>query len=422
MKFHVSSNMPGGKGIHAAVLPSATGLLIAFAALLSSFNVQAQAALPTVSCSSSSDAFSTGHDASTGGALAQGAAEPSWKFAFAGRPVTNPSIALSAIPEASWGPLTVYWTSPWSTSPYANANWVSPMGFSGAASQRWGYYRYQFNLDPAVNPADLSVQLSYLVDDVATEIYVNGVAQSTYAPVISPGSTFSTPPVSRTLTQDWKPGLNEIVFQVLDYGWVTGLLVQAEPTAVCNPTTVDITKTASASQVNVGGTFSYDIVLTNQGSQDATVAQLTDTPPADITLNAWACTAANGASCPVPSSGTGPLNLSNLALPPAATAGGAGGQLTFTLQASVNANATPGSLTNTVQATPDAATTQCSAASGGAAAAQCAASASITVVKPVTPEPAAPTPVPADAPWALLALGGLLAALGARKVRSQGSV
>jgi phospho-N-acetylmuramoyl-pentapeptide-transferase len=48
--------------------------------------------------------------------------------------------------------------------------------------------------------------------------------------------------------------------------------------------------------------------------------------------------------------------------------------------------------------------------------------ASINVVKPVTPEPAAPTPVPADAPWALLALGGLLAALGARKVRSQGSV
>lgn len=388
---------------------------------MSSSSVLAQAALPTVSCSSSSAAFSTGYDAATGGALPQNSVEPSWQFAFAGSPVTTPAIPLSAISPGAWTPLTVYWTTPWSTSPYNNANWVSPLNFSGAASQRWGYYRYQFNLDPAVNPADLSVQLSYLVDDVATEIYVNGVSQSAYSPVVSPGWTFAAPPVSRTLTQDWKPGLNEIVFQVLDSGWVTGLMVQAEPKALCNPTTVDITKTASASQVNVGGTFSYDIVLTNQGSQQASVSQLTDTPPADITLNAWACTAANGASCPVPGSGTGALNLANLVLPPAAAAGGPGGQLTFTLQASVNANATPGSLTNTAQATPDATTTQCSTTSGGASADQCTASASIEVIKPVTPV-TPPTPVPADAPWTLLALSGLLVGLGARKVKSRGSV
>lgn len=422
VKFNTSTNMPRAKGFSATVAPAATGLFIALAGLLSSFGAQAQAALPTVSCNSSSAAFSTGHNAATGGALPQNAVEPSWQFAFAGRPVTNPAVALSAIPPAAWTPLTVYWTAPWSESPYANANWVSPLGFDRANSQRWGYYRYQFNLDPAVDPADLAVQLSYLVDDSATEIYVNGVAQSAYAPIVNPGSAFSTPPVSRTLTQDWKPGLNEIVFQVLDYGWVTGLLVQAEPTAVCKPTSVDITKNASASQVNAGGTFSYDIVLTNQGSQQATVSQLTDTPPAGITLNAWACTAANGASCPVPSSGTGALNLANLALPPAAAAGDPGGQLRFTLQASVEANATPGLLTNTVQATPDATTTQCSATSGGASATQCTASASIEVIKPVTPPVTTPTPVPADAPWALLVLSGLLVGLGARQVISRDSV
>lgn len=185
-----------------AVLPSAIGLFIAFTGLMSSLNVHAQAGLPTVSCSMPSDVFSTGYDASTQGALAQNAPEPSWTFALAGRSVTNPPIALSAIPPADWRPLTVYWTTPWSISPYSNANWVSPLGFSGAASQHWGYYRYQFNLDPAVNPADLSVQLSYLVDDAVTEIYVNGVAQSAYAPVENPGSAFSTPPVSRTLTQE----------------------------------------------------------------------------------------------------------------------------------------------------------------------------------------------------------------------------
>lgn len=413
--------MPRVKGVNATVLPAATGLFMALAGLLSSFGAQAQAALPTVSCSSSSAGFSTGHNAATGGALPQNSLEPSWQFAFAGRPVANPAIALSAISPAAWTPLTVYWTAPWSTSPYNNANWVSPMGFNGAASQRWGYYRYQFNLDPAVNPADLSVQLSYLVDDGATEIYVNGVAQSTHAPVVNPGSEFITPPVSRTLTQDWKPGLNEIVFQVVDYGWVTGLLVQAEPKAVCNPATVDITKTASASQVALGAAFSYDIVVTSQGSQQATLTQLTDTPPAGITLNSWACTAANGASCPVPSSGTGPLNLANLALPPAAVPGDAGGKLTFTLQASVDANAALGPLTNTVQATPDATTTQCSATSGGTSAAQCTASASINVIKPVTPEPTrTPTPVPVDAPWAWLALSGLLVGLGVRKVKSRG--
>ena len=417
MKSNETSGRPKGKGMHAAALTGAAGLFIALAGLVSSFSVQAQTGLPTVSCSTSSEIFSTGYDAATQGALSQGATEPSWRFAFAGRPVSNPPTELSNISAAAWSPLTVHWSSPWSTSPFNNANWVSPMGFNGATSQRWGYYRFQFNLDPAVNPTDLSVQLSYLVDDALTEIYVNGVAQSTHAPVVTTAWTFSTPRISRTLEQDWTNGLNEIVFQVQDFGWVTGLLVQAEPKALCKPTTLDITKTASASQVALGGAFSYDIVLTNQGSQQATVTQLTDTPPADITINSWACTAENGASCPVPASGPGVPNLTNLALPPAAIAGGPGGKLTFSLQSTVSPTAVPGSLTNTAQATPDTTTTQCSSRSGGTSAAQCTAAANINVIKPVVPTPT-PTPVPVDDPWALLTLSGLLVGVGVRKVKA----
>jgi len=406
-----------------AAIPSVlAGVFLAFAGLATSFDALSQTAQPlTVSCSSSSALFSTGYDHTTQGALSQNQQDPYWGFAFAGSPVTNPPTPLASISAGAWTTPTVYWTTPWSTSPYSNANWISPLGFAGSSSQRWGYYRYQFKLDPSVNPADLSLQLSYLVDDAVTEIYVNGIAQSAHGAIVSPSSIFSTPPVSRTLVQDWKPGLNEVVFLVQDYGWVTGLLVQAEPKALCKPTTVDISKTASAAQVAQGGSFSYGIVLANQGSQSATVTQLTDTPPAGITLNSWTCAASNGASCPAPN-GSGAPNLTNLTLPAAAVAGNPGGTLTFTVQASADANATLGPLVNTVQATPNTNTTLCSAASGGASAAQCVATASINVVKPVTPaDPPPPNPVPVDAPWALLALGGLLAGLGVTRAAARRS-
>jgi uncharacterized repeat protein (TIGR01451 family) len=382
------------------------GLLVL--AGMACLGVQAQTAAPlTVSCSTSPNVVNTAYNHATQGYLAAGQNDPYWGIAYAGSQAGGAvPTPLASIGAGAWINPVVYWTTPWSTSPYSNANWIAPYaGSAGAGGQAWRYYRYRFNLDPSVNPADLSLQLSYYADDVITDIYINGVSQSTHGAVqaaswVSPGS--------HTLALDWQSGTNEVVFLVRDSGWVTGLMVQALPSATCRPTPVDVTKTASASQVTAGDSLSYTISLLNQGSQSATVSNLTDPPPAGLTLNSWTCAASNGATCPAPS-GVGAPSLAGLVLPPAAVAGGPGGQLTFTVQASVDAGAPAGSLTNTAYATPNAATTVCSAASGGAGAATCESAVSINV-QVVPPTPVA---VPVNGAWALLVLGALVAGMGA---------
>ncbi len=389
-----------------------------FLALASMASVaQAQTAAPlTVSCATSPNVFNTGFNHVTSGSLVNGQADPYWAIAYAGPQTGLPTPLLSAPAYPyNWGYYganpVVNWTTPWVTSPYSNANWIGPFsGSLGAAGQAWRYYRYRFNLDPAVNPADLSLQLSYYADDQMADIYVNGVAQSTHGPV--QGASFTAVAVGvHTLTQDWQPGANELVFLVRDYGWVTGLLVQALPSSVCRPAPVEVTKTASVSQVHAGESLSYEVTVRNQGSQSTTLTTLTDAPPAGLTLNAWTCAASNGAVCPA-SSGTGAPNVAGIVLPPAAIAGGAGGQLTYTVQATVAAGTPPGNLTNRAVGTPDSASTVCAASSGGAGAAVCEAAADVMVLAPAVQPTQTPVPVPVNAHWALLVLAAIVGAIG----------
>lgn len=209
------------------------GLLV-LAGMVSLGVAQAQTAAPlTVSCSTSSNVVNTAYNHATEGFLASGSGtDPYWGVAYAGTQTGAP-IPLASIGAGAWAAPVVYFTAPWTASPYSNANWIAPYaGSAGAAGEAWRYYRYRFNLDAAVNPANVSLQLSYYSDDVMSDIYVNGVAQSTHGPVVGAGSAA---PGTHTLTQDWHSGTNEVVFLVRDYGWVTGLMVQALPSAVCTP-------------------------------------------------------------------------------------------------------------------------------------------------------------------------------------------
>lgn len=204
---------------------------------MASLVAQAQTAAPlTVSCSTSPNVVNTAYDHATQGFLASGSGtDPYWGVAYAGTQTGAP-IPLASIGAGAWTAPVVYWTTPWATSPYSNANWIAPYaGSAGAGGEAWRYYRYRFNLDAAVNPANVSLQLSYYADDVMSDIYVNGVAQSTHGPV---GGAGSAAPGTYTLTQDWHSGTNEVVFLVRDYGWVTGLMVQALPSTLCIPTPV----------------------------------------------------------------------------------------------------------------------------------------------------------------------------------------
>jgi uncharacterized repeat protein (TIGR01451 family) len=98
-----------------------------------------------------------------------------------------------------------------------------------------------------------------------------------------------------------------------------------------------VTNTDGATSVDAGGTTSYTIVMSNNGRSDVTDGQLTDRAPAGMTIGAWTCAAAGGATCPA--NGSGNLALTNLALP-------YGGSLTFTVPATIAALVDGDTITN----------------------------------------------------------------------------
>ena len=89
--------------------------------------------------------------------------------------------------------------------------------------------------------------------------------------------------------------------------------------------------------VNAGGSVSYTIIVRNFGPDAANGATVTDNVPAALTNVTWTCSADPGSSCGA-ASGAGSINTTvNLAN---------NGRATFTVNATVAANAT-GSLANT---------------------------------------------------------------------------
>lgn len=102
-----------------------------------------------------------------------------------------------------------------------------------------------------------------------------------------------------------------------------------------------IAKTANPSQPIPGAPFTYTITVTNDGPSPITGATVTDNVPAALTNVSWTCTASSGSSCGQ-ASGTGSINTTvNLAN---------AGTATFTLQATLPANATA-AVTNTASVT-----------------------------------------------------------------------
>ena len=112
---------------------------------------------------------------------------------------------------------------------------------------------------------------------------------------------------------------------------------------------LSITKTDGITTVIAGNQLTYTIVVSNGGPSDAVGATVTDTFPAELTVNAWTCTPAGaGSSC---SNGTGDLSDSvNI---------GPGGSVTFSVTATVDPGAT-GTLSNTASVTKPVGSTDAS--------------------------------------------------------------
>jgi hypothetical protein len=112
------------------------------------------------------------------------------------------------------------------TSPFGNANWIG----NGDPKYVHAYFRYTFNLGSSVNPSTFALNLDFYADDIASEIYVNGVAQSTQpnGAGVLPGGGFKPGSAAHIrLDNSWVRCQNQIIVHVWSNGGAPmGLLVQ----------------------------------------------------------------------------------------------------------------------------------------------------------------------------------------------------
>ncbi|NIH80978.1 DUF7927 domain-containing protein [Amycolatopsis viridis] len=247
-----------------------------------------------VTCSTDPNIFNTGYDRASGGAL-PGGTDPSWEVAGPFGP-TNPLPAAAPPPAgATWGPANVARITPvWDPSPYDNAQWISQQTTAnpdqGVPRGDW-YYRYQFTLDSVVDPGAFTLAMNFLADNTVTEVYVNGVPQSsktTGLPSAPAGQDpyffagFKTPAAAQTtLNHDWRSGLNTMVVQVKSGQGAEGFLAQMRPSVLCP--TLEVTKT-------VAGRASADDQFT------VSVADSTGTVINSATTSGTGTTASSGAT------------------------------------------------------------------------------------------------------------------------------
>jgi uncharacterized repeat protein (TIGR01451 family) len=126
-----------------------------------------------------------------------------------------------------------------------------------------------------------------------------------------------------------------------------------DPTPINNTSTVTnpltpqaflgIFKTDNQLTAVPGTRITYTVAVTNGGPSDANGVVISDAIPAVLLSPAWTCAGANGGVCNAPTSGNG--NISTTVNVPA------GGQITFTVVATLSLSAT-GKLTNTASLTP----------------------------------------------------------------------
>ena len=372
--------------------------VLAFAALAGGFQL-AYAAGPILTCASNPNIFNTAYDGSAG-VKANNTTDNYWQVTTMQPRTPNVAVPMSAAAEATLHPANVgnLVTGAWAPSPYATANWISnetttPPSTGTSGNGDW-YYVYDFELDPAVNPAAFSLQMNFLADNSVAEIYVNGTAQ-TVAGVPQAGNLNGyqfggfqvANAAATTLANDWQTGQNRLVVRVQSGAPYEGFLGYVTPSPACGTTPrVSVAKTAPATAV-AGSPISYTVTALNTGSVAADGTVVTDTLPASLSNPTWTCAASGGAACPNPS-GTGSLAETIATFPE-------GGSVVYTIDATIPATAAAGALANTASLTPPTGGV-CDGPGGS-----CAATASTAV--------SAAAAVPTLGQWALMLLSGLMA-------------
>lgn len=243
------------------------------------------------------------------------------------------------------------------------AQWILwPYEYQTGGNDDW-WFRYQFNLDPAVNPANFSLQMDFMGDNAVSEVWINGVAQSSKTtglpqngPENSANSGTWTNPYGyygfrawrrsvTTLNHDWQPGLNTMIVLMKSSNPYQGFLASIRPdTPLCiTPPAVEVSKTTTATRSAPGAQVPYTVTVKNVGSVAAVGTVLTDPLPAGVESMAWTCTATGGAACPNPS-GDGAIKETVATLP-------AGDSVVYQVVATL-ASGTPVAVTNVATLTP----------------------------------------------------------------------
>ncbi len=247
-----------------------------------------------MTCSSSANIFNTGYDASNGGALT-GGNDANWQVSGGyGSTSYNQNDTLATVgwpvqqvpSNATWAPAIVGNQAPlpgeWSTS-IGNSNWISQatgitdqygnqnIQSSGAA---W-YFKYDFSIDPSVDPSKFALDLNFLADNSVGEVWVNGVAQSTYFPSQLPQSPTnplrydgykSVNAAALDLNNSWQTGANSIIVLVYSAPSNMGFDTEVTSTAVCPATSYTVQKSVDKTSVHPGDKVTYTVTVTNTGS------------------------------------------------------------------------------------------------------------------------------------------------------------
>ncbi len=258
----------------------------------STLSIPVSAAIgPVMSCTSTPNLFNTGYDKTTKKILPTKAITPNWQVAGMFPPPATHTVNSPPPATATWGVTYVGRLAPtaYAPSPYTNAQWISQQTLTHKTSGtgNW-YYRYRFTLSPTAAPTRFALAIDYLADNSVSQVYVNGVAQSTYTSGLpqSKIGTTTTPANGTTpyyfkgyksknaakllLDHDWHTGPNTIVVEVKSFKPEEAFDAQMRPSILCP--TMTVTKSV-AGRVNPADQFTVDL----KGQTGTTLASVTTT-------------------------------------------------------------------------------------------------------------------------------------------------
>ena len=206
-----------------------------------------------ISCSSDPNLFNSGYDQATGGVLPDNSQDANWEVAgpyFNDAGTTPVTATAYPAPADLFAPANVGDLAPWAyaASPYSNSQWISQQTIASSNQGTGGgvgdwYYRYQFSLDPSVDPATFRLALNFMADNSLAQVWVNGVAQSPLTTGLPQAPAGQNPYYYRgyntagrgstSLSQSRQAGLNTIVAELKSGAPIEALQVQAQPTTLC---------------------------------------------------------------------------------------------------------------------------------------------------------------------------------------------